>query len=53
MDLILLGPGGGVEGRSIGLIDVANDADGYGQVRAAFEEHSLLVFSDQDIADDV
>src|SRR5471032_938581 len=53
MELVPLGPGFGVEVRGIGLIDVASDAEAYKAVRAAFEEHSLLVFRDQDIADDV
>ena len=53
MELVPLGPGFGVEDRGIDLIDVATDAEAYKAVRAAFEEHSLLVFRDQDIADDV
>ena len=53
MELVPLGPGFGVEVRGVGLIDVASDAEAYKAVRAAFEEHSLLVFRDQDIADDV
>jgi hypothetical protein len=38
--------------RGCGL-DVACDADAYQAVRAAFEPHSLLVFRDQTIADDI
>lgn len=53
MELVPLGPGFGVEVRGIDLIDVATDAEAYKVVRAAFEEHSLLVFRDQKIADDV
>ena len=53
MDLVPLGPGFGVEVRGIGILDVATDADAYEAVRAAFEEHSLLVFRDQPVADDV
>ena len=53
MELVPLGPGFGVEVRGLSLLDVASDAEAYKAVRAAFEEHSLLVFRDQDIADDV
>ncbi|HTR88079.1 MAG TPA: TauD/TfdA family dioxygenase [Reyranella sp.] len=53
MELVPLGPGFGVEVRGVDLLDVATDADAYRDVRAAFEEHSLLVFRDQSIADDV
>ena len=53
MELVPLGPGFGVEVRGIGILDVATDADAYKAVRAAFEEHSLLVFRDQPVADDV
>ena len=53
MELVPLGPGFGVEVRGIDILDVATDADAYKAVRGAFEEHSLLVFRDQPIADDV
>lgn len=53
MELVPLGPGYGVEVRGVSLLDVASDADAYRAVRAAFEEHSLLVFRDQPIADDI
>jgi len=53
MELVPLGPGFGVEVRGVSVLDVATDAEAYKAVRAAFEEHSLLVFRDQDIADDV
>ena len=53
MELVPLGLGFGVEVKGVSLLDVASDADAYKAVRAAFEEHSLLVFRDQDIADDV
>ncbi|MBN9491358.1 MAG: TauD/TfdA family dioxygenase [Alphaproteobacteria bacterium] len=53
MELVPLGPGFGVEVRGIDILDVATDADAYKAVRSAFEEHSLLVFRDQPIADDV
>ncbi len=53
MELVPLGPGFGVEVRGVSILDVATDADAYKAVRAAFEEHSLLVFRDQPIADDI
>jgi len=53
MELVPLGPGFGVEVRGVNLLDVATDGDAYKAVRTAFEEHSLLVFRDQDIVDDV
>jgi len=53
MELVPLGPGFGVEVRGVSLLDVAADAEAYKAVRAAFETHSLLVFRDQAIADDV
>jgi alpha-ketoglutarate-dependent 2,4-dichlorophenoxyacetate dioxygenase len=53
MELVPLGPGFGVEVRGVGVLDVAIDAEAYRAVRAAFEEHSLLLFRNQRIADDV
>ena len=53
MELVPLGPGFGVEVRGLGILDVATDAEAYNAVRGAFEEHSLLIFRDQPIADDV
>ena len=53
MELVPLGPGFGVEVRGVSILDVATDAEAYKAVRAAFEEHSLLVFHDQPIADDI
>jgi alpha-ketoglutarate-dependent 2,4-dichlorophenoxyacetate dioxygenase len=53
MELVPLGPGFGVEIRGVSVLDVATDAEAYQGVRAAFEEHSLLLFRDQPIADDV
>ena len=53
MELVPLGPGFGVEVRGVSVLDVATDADAYQAVRGAFEEHSMLVFRDQPIADDV
>ncbi len=53
MELVPLGPGFGVEVRGVSLLDVASDGQAYKEVREAFETHSLLVFRDQQIADDI
>ena len=53
MELVPLGSGFGVEVRGVGILDVASDGAAYEAVRAAFEEHSLLLFRDQTVADDV
>ncbi len=50
MDIIPLGPGFGAELRGVTLADVANDDAAYKAVRAAFEEHSVLVFRNQEIS---
>ena len=47
MDIIPLGPGFAAELRGVTLADVAADDAAYAAVRAAFEEHSVLVFRDQ------
>jgi len=53
MELVSLGPGFGVEVRGVGLLDVASSAAAYEAVRAAFEEHSILLFRDQTVTDDI
>jgi alpha-ketoglutarate-dependent 2,4-dichlorophenoxyacetate dioxygenase len=53
MDVVPLGPGFGAELRGVTLADVANDDAAYDAVRAAFEEHSVLVFRGQDVTDDL
>jgi alpha-ketoglutarate-dependent 2,4-dichlorophenoxyacetate dioxygenase len=53
MELVPLGPGFGVEVKGVSLLDVAIDAEAYRAVREAFEAHSLLVFRNQAIADDI
>ena len=53
MELVPLGPGFGVEVKGVTMLDVATDAEAYKAVRTAFEAHSLLVFRDQPIADDI
>ena len=53
MDILPLGPGFGAELRGIRLADVAADDAAYAAVRAAFEEHSVLVFRGQEVTDEV
>jgi len=53
MDVAPLGPGFGAELRGITLADVASDDAAYAAVRAAFEEHSVLLLREQDITDDL
>ena len=53
MELIALGPGFAAEVRGAGLADVAARDDVYAAVRAAFEEHSVLVFRNQPITDEL
>ena len=49
MDTVPLGPGFAAEIRGVTLVDVAADDAIYIAVRAAFEEHSVLVFHDQQV----
>ncbi|MFN5721697.1 MAG: TauD/TfdA family dioxygenase, partial [Bradyrhizobium sp.] len=53
MDVIPLREGFGAELRGVTLSDVAASDAAYAAVRAAFEEHSVLVFRDQEVSDDV
>jgi alpha-ketoglutarate-dependent 2,4-dichlorophenoxyacetate dioxygenase len=50
MDVIQVGPGFGAEIRGVTLADVANDDATYNAVRAAFEQHSVLLFRGQEIS---
>jgi alpha-ketoglutarate-dependent 2,4-dichlorophenoxyacetate dioxygenase len=52
MDNISLGPGFAVELRGVNVAEVVTDAAVYSAVRAAFEEHSVLVFRGQKVDDD-
>ena len=52
MDVVQHGPGFFAEVRGVGLADVAKDEDAYRAVRAAFEEHSVLLFRGQTITDE-
>jgi alpha-ketoglutarate-dependent 2,4-dichlorophenoxyacetate dioxygenase len=53
MELTSLGPGFGAEVKGANLIDVVSSDIAYRQVRAAFEEHSVLLFRDQQVTDDL
>ncbi len=53
MNVVPLGSGFGAELRGVTLTDVANDAAVYDAVRGAFEAHSVLVFRDQAVTDDI
>lgn len=53
MELITLGPGFAAEVRGAGMAEVAADDAVYAAVRAAFEEHSVLVFRKQPITDEL
>jgi alpha-ketoglutarate-dependent 2,4-dichlorophenoxyacetate dioxygenase len=53
MDIVPLGPGFGTELRGVTLADVASDDGAYAAVRAAFEEHSVLVLRDQEVTDEL
>jgi alpha-ketoglutarate-dependent 2,4-dichlorophenoxyacetate dioxygenase len=52
MDIIPLGPGFAVELRGVTIAEVASDPAAYSAVRAAFEEHSVLIFRDQVVDDE-
>jgi alpha-ketoglutarate-dependent 2,4-dichlorophenoxyacetate dioxygenase len=53
MDVIPLGPGFAAELRGVTLADVASDDAAYAAARAAFEEHSVLVFRGQEVTDEL
>ena len=53
MDIVPLGPGFGAELRGVRLADVASDDAAHAAVRAAFEEHSVLVFRGQEVTDEL
>jgi alpha-ketoglutarate-dependent 2,4-dichlorophenoxyacetate dioxygenase len=52
MDILPLGPGFAAELRGVTLADVAAHDEVYREVRAAFEEHSVLVLRGQDVSDE-
>ena len=53
MELVSLSPHFGAEVCGIDLVDVATNDAAYSRVRAAFEEHSVLLFRDQEVTDEV
>jgi alpha-ketoglutarate-dependent 2,4-dichlorophenoxyacetate dioxygenase len=53
MDVVPLGPGFAAELRGVTLSDVASDDAAYAVARAAFEEHSVLVFRGQEVTDEL
>ncbi len=52
MKVVPLGPGFAAELRGATLADVATDDAAYAAARAAFEQHSVLVFRNQEVTDD-
>ena len=52
MDIVPLGPGFAAELRGVTLAEVAADDAVYAAVRAAFEEHSVLVFRGQEVTNE-
>ena len=53
MRLVSLGPRFAAEVRGVDLIDVATDDAAYCAVREAFEEHSVILYRNQETSDDV
>jgi alpha-ketoglutarate-dependent 2,4-dichlorophenoxyacetate dioxygenase len=53
MEVMPLGPGFFAEVRGVGLADVAASDDAYAEVRAAFEEHSMLLFRRQPVTNEL
>jgi alpha-ketoglutarate-dependent 2,4-dichlorophenoxyacetate dioxygenase len=51
MEIVPIGPGFAAELRGVALAAVASDPALYRRVRAAFEEHSVLLFRDQAVTD--
>src|ERR1035437_3476255 len=53
MEVVPLGPGFAAELRGVTLADIASDDAAYAATRAAVEEHSVLVFRDQEVTDEL
>jgi alpha-ketoglutarate-dependent 2,4-dichlorophenoxyacetate dioxygenase len=53
MDVVPLGPGFGAELRGVTLADVVADDAAYAAARAAFEQHSVLVFRNEQVTDEL
>jgi alpha-ketoglutarate-dependent 2,4-dichlorophenoxyacetate dioxygenase len=52
METLPLGPGFAAELRGVTLSEIASDDGAYREVRAAFEEHSVLVLRNQEVTDE-
>ncbi len=52
MEIVPLGPGFAAELRDVTLAEIATNDAAYAAARAAFEEHSVLVFRGQDVTND-
>jgi alpha-ketoglutarate-dependent 2,4-dichlorophenoxyacetate dioxygenase len=52
MKVIPLGPGFAAELPDVTLAEITTNNDAYRQARAAFEQHSVLVFRDQEVSDE-
>jgi alpha-ketoglutarate-dependent 2,4-dichlorophenoxyacetate dioxygenase len=52
MKIIPLGPGFAAELCDATLAEIAKNDDAYREARAAFEQHSVLVFRDQEVSDE-
>lgn len=53
MDIVPLGPGFAAELRGVTLGEIAADDAAYAGARAAFEQHSVLVFRGQQVTDEL
>jgi len=53
MEIVRIGPHFAAELRGVTLSGIATDDAAYAATRAAFEEHSVLVFRDQKVTDEV
>ena len=52
MEIVPLGPGFTAELRGVTLAEIAADTPAYEETRAAFEQHSVIVFRGQDVTDE-
>jgi alpha-ketoglutarate-dependent 2,4-dichlorophenoxyacetate dioxygenase len=52
MDIVPVGPGFAAELRGVTLKEIVSDDAAYGAARAAFEQHSVLVFRGQAVTDE-
>src|SRR3954451_7147755 len=53
MEIVPQGPGFAAELRGVTLAEIAADDAAYDAARAAFEEHSVLLFRSQEVSDEV